>query len=270
MAELMQGVDFWETKDGIHVLRVHYTADPTKRSEEWIAHNKIGSTEADWQMEMEVDWSSVKGVPFYPEFSVALHVAKEPLIPHPEKRVIAGQDYGLTPATVYVQVTPKGQILVLYPELQSWESGILRHGNLMIQAKQTYFPNNPITYYGDPAGNQRTQTDERTCVETLRDNYGINMINGPVVFNQRDIPIRKALSTLIDGKPQLLIDPRCTHLIEALKGGYCRRQVNDVVLDELEDNKYTHIVDALGYAVSMLHHSNEDLFKRKMPKLGGM
>jgi hypothetical protein len=266
--ELATGVDSWDTKDGVHVLQIHYTADPKKRSEEWIADAKTATTEQDWAMEFEIDWTTTRGLPWYPEFSPALHVSKGPLNYMQGKPIIAGQDYGLTPATVYVQVTPKGQIVVLHPELQSWDSGILKHGQLMKHVAQTTFLNSRITYYGDPAGNQRTQTDERTCVEVLRAEYGINMINGPVVFNQRDIPIRKALSTLIDGKPQLLIDHRNTWLIEALKGGYCRKQINDVVLDELEDNKYTHIVDALGYAISMLGHNSEDLFSRKMPKLG--
>jgi hypothetical protein len=269
MTQLATGVDFWRTVDGVAVLQTHYTADPKKRDPGWIEEAKRGSTPAGWAQEMEIDWSVSTGVPWYPEFSADLHVAKEPLLPLPSRPIIAAFDYGLTPATVFTQTTALGQIVVLYPELQSWESGILAHGNIVKTQMQTYFPNYTFYFYGDPAGNQRAQTDEKTCVQTLREHYGINVVNGPVATAQRDIPIRKALSTLIQGKPQLLIDPRNTWLIEALKGGYKRKQVNDTVLDVVDDNEYTHIVDALGYAVSMINHQGEGP-QPKMPRLGKM
>ena len=50
----------------------------------------------------------------------------------------------------------------------------------------------------------------------------------------------------------LLIDPRCVWLIAALTGGYQRKEVNGRVTDQLADNEYTHIVDALGYVLSMV------------------
>jgi hypothetical protein len=265
----MEGVYSWDTRDGVHVLRIHYTADPGKRSPEWKEQAMQATTQQDWAQEMEIDWTVVHGVPWYPEFSTDLHVSKQYLIPIPSAPVIAGIDYGLTPATVFIQTTAHGQILVHHPELQSWDSGIYRHGQLMKAAAQ-YFPNSTIHWYGDPAGNQRAQNDERTCVQELRESYGINVMNGPVAAAQRDIPIRKALTTLLHGgKPQLLIDPRCTWLIEALKGGYRRKQINDVVLDELDDNEYTHIVDALGYAVSRINYGGEQPLKGSLPKLGG-
>lgn len=268
--QLMEGVDQWRTVDGVSVLRVHYTADPKKRDPQWQQEARMATTTQDWAMEMEIDFSTVKGVAWYPEFNPEIHVARTPLQPIPNRAIITGFDYGLTPATIFVQTTPNGQIMVHYPELQSWESGMVKHANLVKQAMATYFPGYTFTHYGDPAGNQRAQTNERTCVQLLREDYGIIVRNGPVVFNQRDMPIRKALSTLVEGKPQLVIDPRNKWLIEALKGGYQRMEVNGEVLDKLNDNKYTHIVDALGYAVSMIQYQGEVPLKGKMPKLGEM
>jgi hypothetical protein len=260
----------WDTADGLHILKVHYTADPKKQDPNWIAEARAGSTPEDWAIEMEIDFSVTRGAPWYPEFNPELHVAKGPLAPLRGVALIAGLDYGLTPATVYIQAAPDGRVVVHAPDLQSWESGIVAHANKMLAVQAANFPGFKIHYYGDPAGNQRVQTDEKTVVQVLRQDFGINVRNGPVSFAQREIPIRKLLTSLIGGKPALLIDPRCVWLIEALKGGYKRMEVNDQILDKLEDNKYTHIVDAFSYAVSMLKYAGDDNDKFVMPALGRM
>ena len=252
VSESMPGLTEYDTADGFHVLRIHYTADPAKRSQEWIAKEQVGTTVKDWAQEFEINFNVPKGKPWYPEFRYDFHVAKGPLQPLPGRPVLRGWDYGLTPATVFAQTTAKGQILILWPELQSWESGILAHGRVVQSESATYFAGYTFQDYGDPAGNQRAQTDEKTCVQMLQEEYGINVLNGPVAFAQRDLPIRKALTTITpDGQPMLLIDPRCTWLIAALVGGYQRREVAGRITDELADNEYTHIVDGLGYIVSM-------------------
>jgi hypothetical protein len=267
--ETVEGMSEWKTEDGVHILRVHYTADPNKRSEGWQEEAKTGTTEQDWLQEMEIDFTVTKGLPWYPEFRFDLHVAKKPLAVMPGVPVIAGWDYGLTPATVFIQATGTGRIVVHAPEIQSWESGIIAHAHKVKAVIANYFPNNVVHHYGDPAGNQRVQTDEKTCVQVLREEFGILVRNGPVAFAQRDVPIRKALSQLIMGDPAFIVDPRNEWLIEALKGGYRRMEVQDIVTDKLDDNKYTHIVDALGYAVSMLQYAG-DTTEYVMPKMGAM
>jgi hypothetical protein len=264
------GVVEYDTPDGFHVLRVHYTADPAKRSEDWKKKEQQGTSAADWEQEMEINFNVPKGLPWYPEFRYDFHVAKAPLVPVEGRPILRGWDYGLTPATVFCQTTAKGQVLVLYPELQSWESGILSHGRVAQSESATYFPGYRFMDWGDPAGNQRAQTDEKTCVQVLREEFGINVNSGPVAAAQRDLPIRKALTTITqDGQPMLLIDPRCTWLIAALTGGYQRKEVAGRVTDELADNEYTHIVDALGYVVSMTGRAEEPK-TAKGPRLGRM
>ncbi len=266
----LEGITEYDTPDGFHILRVHYTADPAKRDPAWKEREQRGTTVADWEQEMEINFNVPKGKPWYPEFRYDFHVAKGELQPLPGRPVIRGWDYGLTPATVFCQTTAKGQILVLWPELQSWESGVLAHGRVVQSESATYFPGYTFHDYGDPAGNQRAQTDEKTCVQMLREEYGIQVNNGPVAAAQRDLPIRKALTTTTaDGQPMLFIDPRCTWLIAALVGGYQRKEVAGRVTDQLADNEYTHIVDALGYVVSMAGHA-ETPKKIVMPKAGRM
>ena len=107
-------------------------------------------------------------------------------------------------------------------------------------------------------------------MQLLCEEFRISVNAGPVAFAQRDQPIRKALTTLTgDGQPMLLIDPRCVWLIAALTGGYQRKEINGRVTDQLADNEYTHIVDALGYVLSMTGKvAGKETFK--MPIAGKM
>jgi hypothetical protein len=253
----MQGITEYD-HNGVHVLRIHYTADPAKQTKEWIDEQKKGTTAAAWEQEMEINFNAIQAKAWFPEFRRDFHVAREPLQPIPGRPILRGWDYGLTPATVYEQSTAKGQILVLYPELQSWDNGITAHAKVVKSESQTYFPQHKFTDYGDPAGNIRAQTDEKTCVQILANEFGINVINGPVSEMARHEPVRNLLTSLTpDGQPMLLIDPRCTWLIQALEGGYQHKKVAERYIDEVADNEYTHIVDAFMYPVAMVAGKKE-------------
>lgn len=261
----MQGIQEWDTKEGIHVLRVHYTADPEKRSKEWKENQKAGMREADWNQEYEIDFDVPIGKPFYPEFRAEFHVAEKEITPNQSQPVGGGWDFGLTPATVHVQVSPKGQIVVLHPEIQSWDAGVLRHGSVVQSARKVFFPECKQYFdYGDPAGSSRVQTDERTCFRLLSDEYQIHVLPGPVNRPEREEPFRDLLTrTTPQGQPMFIIDPRCHWLIAALNGGYCHKQVGDLYIDEPDKNEYSHIVDALLYVVARILKKPE---KRKKPK----
>ncbi len=44
-----EGVTRWRTKQGVTVVRVHYTADPAKRTAAWKEEQKRGMSEAMWE-----------------------------------------------------------------------------------------------------------------------------------------------------------------------------------------------------------------------------
>jgi|SRR5665647_353438 len=249
----MEGITEFK-RNGIHVMRIHYTADPDKRTAEWMAGAKIGMTLQGWKKEMEIDPTIKLGKAWYPEFRYDFHVAKEPLTPIYGRPMVSGWDYGLTPATLFGQTTAKAQLCILYPELQSFDHGILAHGRVVKSEMATYFPGYTFTHFGDPAGNQRAQTDEKTANQILRDEHGITVLPGPVSFETRDNAIRKLLTmTTPDGQPMLLIDPRDSWLIGAFTGGYHRKEVAGRFLEDPEKNEYSHIMDCLGYIASMVY-----------------
>lgn len=254
--DVMQGVHEYR-KNGVYVARIHYTADPSKRSEEWKAREKKGTTTEGWEREYEINWTVSAEPKYYPEFNYNLHVANEELKPMQGRPLIRGWDYGLTPATVIAQTTAKGQLLIL-TELQSWDCGMLAHGRAVQAEMATYYSGYSCTDVGDPAGNQRAQSDESTANQLLYDNYGISVEPGELSQTGRSEAIRYFLTTLTpDGKPLLLLDPRCQMLIEAFTGGYHRKMVANRVLDEPEKNEYSHLMDCLAYICAKLYREKD-------------
>jgi len=90
------GIEERDTDTGIHVVRLHYTADPEKRSDEWKQAAAAGMSSRAWAKEYEIDWTVASGLPVYGDVFVReIHVAKEPLLAYPERAIYRGWDYGL-------------------------------------------------------------------------------------------------------------------------------------------------------------------------------
>ncbi len=215
--EIPEGVTRWRTKQGVTVVRVHYTSDPAKRAAAWMEEQKRGISEAMWEREMEINFRIMLGKAWFPEFRYELHVAKESLRPFAGKPVIRGWDYGLTPCTVFAQYGPKGELVVLQ-EVQSVDCGITAHAKV-VEAESAAYAGLPFVDVGDPAGRQRAQSDETSCTDILREQYGIYVQDGPVSAVRRWEAVRQRLTTVTEtGGPMLLMDPRCQWLIGGVHG----------------------------------------------------
>jgi hypothetical protein len=264
--DVMTGVHEYK-RNGVYIARIHYTADPNKRSEEWKRNEKKGTTTEGWEREYEINWTVSAEPKYYPEFNYERNVAKEPLHPIAGRPLQAGFDYGLTPATLIGQVTAKGQLLLL-SELQSFDCGMRNHAKALMAELQTYYAGYDVNYVGDPAGNQRSQADEKTANELLRDEYGIVVEPGELTQQGRQEAVRYYLTTLTsDGQPMLLIDPKCTMIIEAFTGGYHRKVVAGRTLDEPDKNEYSHLMDCLAYLCAKLYKESRgqaDVWRQKI------
>lgn len=247
--EIVQGLSEYRTCDNVYVLRVHYTADPAKRSPEWIAHEKSGMTREAWEREYEINYNVYMGKPFYPEFSYERHVSTSPLIKLPGRAVIRAWDYGLTPATLFGQLNAKGQLLIQM-ELQSFDCGITNHGSVVSTESTAFYPGCIADDVGDPAGNQRSQNDEVTANQILATKYGIHVKPGEMTLTGRSEAVREHLTALTPtGEPKIIVSPECSLLIGGLTGGYHRKEVAGRLLDEPEKNEYSHIANCFEYMV---------------------
>ena len=249
---------------GIHIVRLHYSADPEKRSACWLAAAKEGYPgERMWRREMEIDWTIASGLPVYAdEFVRDWHVAREALSAHPKLPIYRGFDFGLSPACVWAQVDTMGRINVI-AEHVTWtgrgdmrQLGIERFAPEVIRLSNEWFPSmeregkTEFIDYADPAGWSKAQTDERTCIEILQAK-GIHPRKGPVTFTARRRAMTECLGQAIGGRAKLLISPDCSMLIEGFQGAYRFEQIGETgrYREDVEKNAWSHPMDALEYVV---------------------
>lgn len=169
-------------------------------------------------------------------------------------QVIRSWDFGLTPACIFSQVLPDGRWLV-FEEMVSQNMGITRFSaEVLDHCARAFPPNTEYLDYGDPAGNQRAQTDERTVFEIMQAK-GINIEGGEQGLNIRLESVRYALNTLRDGEPIFILHPRCKTLRKAFNGAYHFRRMatkSERYTAEPEKDAWSHPMDALQYAATRL------------------
>lgn len=198
----------------------------------------------------------VDGRPVIPEYIDSIHCPGEILQPIPGHPIYVGIDFGLTPSSIFAQRAPNGQWRWI-DEIVSESIGIKRFAEIELKPKiQGEYRGFDFIIDGDPAGKQRAQTDEQTCFDLLRA-AGIPAEPAPTNdFTIRRDVIADALGRLIDGKPGLIISPKCKIARKGLMGGYCYKQKQVAISggevqykDFPEKNRYSHPVEAGGYAM---------------------
>lgn len=192
------------------------------------------------------------GKPVFKDYSDRLHCQDiEPVAGSP---VIRGWDFGLTPACIFSQVLPDGRWLV-FDEMVSENMGIARFSGEVLEHCARAFPaNTEFVDYGDPAGMQRAQTDERTVFEIMQAK-GIDIEGGEQGLTIRLESVRYALNTLRDGEPVFVLHSRCKTLRKAFQGAYHYRRMQTTAeryTTEPEKDQWSHPMDALQYPATRL------------------
>ena len=253
---------FWEKILTEPPKNTHVTIQPSGLSQEadWVQFLPDGYYENLCEGKSE-DWvdvyvhgdfgKSLSGQPVFRAFDRDTHVSKQALnyiklSTHP---LIIGMDFGLTPACTINQIDMQGRLLT-FADLVSDGMGTLRFCREKLKPLlANRFPGMNVLIIGDPAGQQRAQTDERSVFDILRAE-GFRVISAKsnsVVA--RINAVDKMLTRVVDGKPAHLIDPCCTNLITSLRGGYRYKiRQNGEKDDKPEKNSHSHIADAHQYA----------------------
>lgn len=212
----------------------------TGKDPEWIKVNILGQY-----------GSVVSGRPVYPEYDDNLHLAKGPIDPLRALPLVLGWDFGLNASCVFGQLTPGG-CLNLIAELTSEEMGIQRFVREMVKPfLKNRFPDMTILGVGDPAGSQRSQTTEQTCMEILaEEGFSVE----PAVTNEfvaRKEAVSYFLTKLVNGKPAFQLAPECDVLRKGFLGHYRFRRMKvsggERYTDRPEKNFYSHVSDACQY-----------------------
>lgn len=190
------------------------------------------------------------GKPIYEgQWSDSAHVAECRAIPNVE--MIAGWDWGLTPACVLGHITPTGRLEIL-DEIIGENIGVEQFANdFVLPHLARSYPGKSIVHVGDPAGAQRAQTDERSVFDALRA-IGIKIRPAPTQNKtERWEAVRWFLGRMVGGKPGFALSPKCKILRKGFNGGYRFRQLQvggeTRYSEEADKNIYSHAADALGY-----------------------
>jgi len=215
------------------------------------------------------------GRPVYPEYNDELHCRE--VKPYAGLPLLLGFDYGLTPACMVAQVTPRGQLRVL-ADLLGDDMGIRQFARDSVKPfLAMHFPGYKFQATGDPAGNRRADSDEKTCFMELAE-AGIPAM--PAITNEflaRREAVARYLTTLIDGIPGLVVSPEAKLIRKGFNGGYHYKRIQvtgeERYKDVPEKNSYSHPHDALQYAAlfSKTFHAAQDFGKKiEYPKSSGV
>ena len=190
----------------------------------------------------------------FPEFNPDLH-AVEHLEAIQGQGLILGWDFGLTPACVVLQLSARGQLLIL-KEYVSDNMGIRTFvESIVIPSLRQDFPYCKIaTSVADPAGNARDQIiEEMSCIGELN-SLGIDTMSARTnTLEPRLSAVRYFLNRMTDGKPTLLLDKRnCPTLFKGFVKKYVYARIAVSGEERYKDvptkNMASHPMDALGYA----------------------
>lgn len=240
-----------------------FFAQPSGRSDEaenveflpprYYERQMSGKDEAWIKVYVDGEYGFVQdGKPVFPEYKDGLHCQAVELIP--KRPILAGMDFGLTPAAVIGQRLPSG-VIVLRSEIVTEHMGARRFGEVVgaeLRGRYRDFPVEAIT--GDPAGNQRSGIDEDETVFKILRAAGIDARPASTNdFTLRREAVAAALTRLVDGTPGLVLHPDCKVLRKGFMGGYRYRRVQVTGVERFHDvpekNSYSHVCDAAQYAL---------------------
>lgn len=231
---------------------------------------KIGKSEHWVKQYIEVQWGySLAGKPVVVTFNPRLHVASSALKLNPHLPVVFGFDPGLAgSALVAGQMDLDGRLSVLdelVQENMGAERIISERLKPLIRAR---FSDSEVIIAPDPAADSRSNNNEKTIVDTLRDRRkGGFTVRFPDMNNRlpgRIEAIEYFTTRLVRHGPALQIDPRCKRLIRALQGGWrYSMDKKGKTGEEPEKNPHSHVGDGFSYLCRYFHVGGARESKRR-------
>lgn len=218
----------------------YYTKMMAGKTQEWInvyVHGQYGFVQ--------------NGKPVWPEYKDDKHHTDEPMEIPTDWKITVGLDFGLTPAAIFGCRTPTDQIIV-FDELIAEDMDAKTFGRLLKQKILSEYPNHKFEFYGDPAGDQRAQSDKTTPFMMLASS-GISAsptwTNDPVIRIGAVAQAMKRLDSV--GDMGFIIGPKAKIIRKACAGGYKYKRVQitgeERYMDTPDKNRYSHPADALQY-----------------------
>jgi hypothetical protein len=263
----------------ITLATIHYTAHPHKRDPAWAAEGrKAYPSEVRWKREMEMDWTSREGEPFFPEFAARPQRYLRPL-PYlvPGLPVYRGWDFGTRhPACVWFQRGRNGRVWFgrellgvnidpySFRDLVRFISGdipeealehrprAMEHVRAIRENPEAYSPpffaQPPTIRWADYAGHEALQMrwqvenqPKTTCDQEILAEVGIELQPHYTTTEAKEHVWRRLMHTMADGGPGCYVDPiGCPILAQALGGGlvYAKGTKENPAPDTVQKDEY--------------------------------
>ncbi len=250
----VQPSGFSPDAENLENLPPDYYTDQAKGQPEWyiarMIENRPGYSRA--------------GKPIYPEFNDRLHVSSEVHV-IAGLPLLIGLDAGGSPAAAFAQRLPNGGWWILDELVAEQGTGPLRFGAMLAKrlggsddkGSVSFAACRTVRGFADPSAayGADKQAGEHDWIEIVAKAAGVRISAAPT---NRLIPrleaVRRPLMQLIDGKPAVLIHPRCTQLRKGFNSGYRYRKILQGNMErygeEPEKNEFSHPQDALQYVMS--------------------
>jgi len=210
------------------------------------------------------------GKKVYPEYNDDLHSLSK-LVAIQGDPVHLSFDFGLTPACIVAQVTPRGSIRIL-KEYVSEDMGIRTFAkNIVLPGLSRDFPYNKIGIsVADPSGTAGDAImEELSCIGELN-SIGINTNPGRTNdLEPRIGAVRYFLNTMIDGMPAFQLSKEgCPTLRRGFTKDYCFKRISVGGEERYREiphkNAASHPHDALQYL--LMEFAAERILSEKAPK----
>ena len=208
------------------------------------------------------------GKQVYPEYNDDLHSVDD-IKPIQGDPLYVGWDFGLTPACIVAQISPRGQLMIL-KEYVVEDMGIRTFAeSVVLPGIERDFPYNKITYsVADPSGIKRSEImEELSCIGELNE-IGIKT----EAANTNDLDprigaVRYFLNRMVDGKPGFIVSRKgCPVLRRGFIKDYCYKRMaiagEERFRDKPDKNMASHPHDALQYVA--LKVAGDHIIRDKM------
>ena len=257
----------WLDRDGV----AHYEENPEADNlvnlrENYYRDMIAGAEESFIQVNLMNNYGEVRsGRPVYKDYNDIEHCVTDKFTPLKGVPVVIGVDLGLTPAAAFTQQLYDGTVIV-FDEIVTDDCSIQEFGEDLlwptIQSKYPQIMDN-FKIVVDPAAQQRAMTDARSSYSLLKS-------MGLPVKLARTNNTRERLNAVVDflrrrGKFKLLSN--CTQLRKGFIAEYKYAPINQHdtknYKEKPEKNEYSHIHDALQYAMLEYFHKPKGVFKTR-------
>lgn len=234
------GVEQWRNpRNGLVVVRLHYSCDPRKRTPEWKAESSRNMHPRAWQREYEINWAAPAGEPVVPEYQEAKHC--QPFEWERRLRLLRFWDFGrVSPVCLFAQLTLFGQLRIrreLCPfntPLDQLTEGVeaitieLGGRDALLDRKDAWDVGGStpegleVFDAGDPAG--KNLTDLGSSAEVLGVKGIILHTTRPGTevsyANLRARFLRDVMEPGVGPRPAIVVHPECPNLRSALAGAF--------------------------------------------------